>query len=132
METKLLLASDGSDHALRATAEAVKLAKLNRSEVVILYVLNSDRDMDDSGKVNPDVENQLTATKQVLQKSDVAHSVEFLHGEPGSAIAKYANSHECGYLVVGSRGLNAMQEMVLGSVSYKLMKSVECPVLIVK
>ena len=132
METKLLLASDGSEHALRATAEAVKLAKLNRSEVVILYVLNADRDMDESGKVYPDIENQLTETKRVLQKSDVPYSVEFLYGEPGSAIAKYTNSQKCGYLVVGSRGLNTMQEMVLGSVSYKLMKSVECPVLIVK
>ena len=132
MDTKLLLASDGSGHALRATAEAVRLAKLSNSEVVILYVLNSDRDMDDSGKVNPDVENQLTKTKQVLQEAGVPHSVEFLHGEPGNAIAKFANSQKFGYLVVGSRGLNTMQEMVLGSVSYKLMKTVECPVLIVK
>jgi len=33
---------------------------------------------------------------------------------------------------VGSRGLNSLQEMVLGSVSHKIAKRVQCPVLIVK
>lgn len=132
MTGQILLASDGSDHALRATAEAVRLSKLNRSEVVVLYVLNAERDMDDSGKAYPEVENQLAETISVLQGAKVQYSVEYLHGEPGNAIAKFANNQECSCLVVGSRGLNAMQEMVLGSVSYKLMKSVACPVLVVK
>ncbi|EGR8654283.1 universal stress protein, partial [Listeria monocytogenes] len=33
---------------------------------------------------------------------------------------------------IGSRGLNSLQEMVLGSVSHKVMKRVNCPALIVK
>lgn len=35
-------------------------------------------------------------------------------------------------VLVGSRGLNSVQEMVLGSVSHKIAKRVQCPVLIVK
>lgn len=35
-------------------------------------------------------------------------------------------------VLVGSRGLNLLQEMVLGSVSHKVMKRVHCPALIVK
>jgi nucleotide-binding universal stress UspA family protein len=35
-------------------------------------------------------------------------------------------------MIIGSRGLNSLQEMVLGSVSYKVIKRVQCPVLIVK
>ena len=35
-------------------------------------------------------------------------------------------------VIIGSRGLNSLQEMVLGSVSHKVVKRVKCPVHIVK
>lgn len=35
-------------------------------------------------------------------------------------------------VVIGSRGLNTLQEMVLGSVSHKVMKRVHRPAMIVK
>ncbi|MGM0899696.1 MAG: universal stress protein [Bacillota bacterium] len=35
-------------------------------------------------------------------------------------------------IIIGSRGLNALQSMVLGSVSHKVMKRASCPVMIVK
>jgi nucleotide-binding universal stress UspA family protein len=55
-----------------------------------------------------------------------------LCGEPGPEIVKYANEQKVDIVVIGSRGLNALQEMVLGSVSHKVMKRVNCPALIVK
>lgn len=47
-------------------------------------------------------------------------------------IVKYANDQKVDIVVIGSRGLNALQEMVLGSVSHKVMKRAHCPALIVK
>lgn len=55
-----------------------------------------------------------------------------LHGTPGPEIIKYANEQQVDLVVIGSRGLNSLQEMVLGSVSHKVMKRVNCPALIVK
>ena len=55
-----------------------------------------------------------------------------LHGEPGPTIVEYANKQSCDMVVIGSRGLNKLQEMVLGSVSHKVAKRVNCPVLISK
>ncbi|MEC0703363.1 universal stress protein, partial [Bacillus spizizenii] len=54
------------------------------------------------------------------------------HGEPGPTIVSYANENQFDMLIVGSRGLNSLQEMVLGSVSHKVAKRANCPVLIVK
>ncbi|RCK13159.1 universal stress protein [Bacillus licheniformis] len=48
------------------------------------------------------------------------------------AIVSYANHHDVDIVIIGSRGLNTLQEMVLGSVSHKVAKRVKCPVLIVK
>ena len=50
----------------------------------------------------------------------------------GSEIVKYANEQKVDIVVIGSRGLNALQEMVLGSISHKVMKRVNCSALIVK
>ena len=56
--------------------------------------------------------------------------VKVLRGEPGPAIVDYANEEEFDLAILGSRGLNRLQEMVLGSVSQKVVKRVNCPVLI--
>lgn len=52
-----------------------------------------------------------------------------LYGEPGPSIVYYANKEQFDLVIIGSRGLNSLQEMVLGSVSHKVVKRVKCPVL---
>lgn len=69
---------------------------------------------------------------QFLNEANVTYKTTILRGEPGPEIVKYANEQGVDIVVIGSRGLNALQEMVLGSVSHKVMKRVNCPALIVK
>lgn len=45
---------------------------------------------------------------------------------------EFANKGDFDVAIVGSRGLNTLQAMVLGSVSHKIVKRVKAPVLIVK
>jgi nucleotide-binding universal stress UspA family protein len=75
---------------------------------------------------------KLRPTEEILKNHHVNFKVELLKGEPGPEIVKYANKKNFDLVVVGSRGLNGLQEMVLGSVSHKVAKRVECPVMIVK
>ncbi|MET1030908.1 universal stress protein [Domibacillus tundrae] len=138
MRGNILLASDGSDHALRATEEAIKLAKGLKKEIVVAYVVNFDQSKKDvlhsAGSLDREQKRkkQLQSTEQKLQEAEVAYSIKLLHGVPGPAIVEYANENAVSYVVLGSRGLNDLQEMVLGSVSHKVAKRAQCPVLIVK
>lgn len=81
---------------------------------------------------------ELTRRKKVLpiekqfQQQCIQYSVTILRGDPGPIIIEYANSNSFDLVIIGSRGLNTLQEMVLGSVSHKVVKRVNCPVLIVK
>lgn len=75
---------------------------------------------------------KLSKIEQLLRESNISYKVIILHGTPGAEIVKYANEHQVDLVVIGSRGLNSLQEMVLGSVSHKVMKRVNCPALIVK
>lgn len=71
-------------------------------------------------------------TRSFLNDENVNYKTTVLRGNPGPEIVKYANEQSVDLVVIGSRGLNSLQEMVLGSVSHKVMKRVNCPALVVK
>lgn len=139
MYRKILLAADGSKHSLRAADQAIKLAKLNdNSKVEVVYVVDSKtskadalRQMDSFGVVEKRKE-RLKDTIERANEAGVTYDITFLRGEPAPAIIKHANDNNFDIVVIGSRGLNSIQEFMLGSVSHKVAKSVKCPVMIVK
>ena len=67
----------------------------------------------------------------LLKKENIFLKITILHGDPGDTIVQYVNTGDID-LVIAGRGLNTLQEMVLGSVSHKIAKRVKCPVMIIK
>ncbi|MGG1215376.1 universal stress protein [Micromonospora provocatoris] len=139
MYRHILLASDGSENAVRAAKEAVKVAACHESALIdVVYVADFERSKSDvlhaSSSEALDLERRKKNSKvlQFLNESKVNYKITILRGRPGPEIVKYANEQKVDLVVIGSRGLNALQEMVLGSVSHKVMKRVNCPALIVK
>jgi nucleotide-binding universal stress UspA family protein len=135
----ILLAIDGSEHALRAAIKASEIAKMDPEAIItVVYVIDestSKSDMLSEGNKEAVQEKRLRKlrpTEEILKNHHVNFKVELLKGEPGPEIVKYANKQNFDLVVVGRRGLNGLQEMVLGSVSHKVAKRVECPVMIVK
>ncbi|MGD6842445.1 universal stress protein [Bacillus infantis] len=138
MYKRILLAIDGSEHSERATDQAARLAELSGASIEIVYVADYSKAMTDvlhtQSKEGLDLarREKLLPFEEKLESLGISFSVKILHGEPGPAIVEYANSSDADLVVIGSRGLNGLQEMVLGSVSHKVVKRAECPVLIVK
>lgn len=139
MYQKILVAADGSDHSKRAAHEAVKMAKANPdSFITLLYVIDYEKARNEilhsqsSDEVHFERRKHLVPLEEIFRTAGVPFETKTLHGTPGPTIVAHAN--ETGYDVVfiGSRGLNALQEMVLGSVSHKVAKRVQSPVIIVK
>ncbi|RSK25631.1 universal stress protein [Bacillus sp. HMF5848] len=139
MYEKILLAYDGSEHSLRASEKAIGLAKLNAdSKITLVYVVDISKAKSDvlhnwnSLHLSDSREEKIRKAESIIKKENIQYEVKLLKGEPGPAIVEFANSERFDVVVVGSRGLNSLQEMVLGSVSHKIAKRVSCPVLIVK
>ena len=139
MYKKILLAADGSDHSIRATSEVIKIASLNETSTVTVVLVadysQAKSDVLHSGSsVELDMKRRrkLLPVEELLRAANVNYRVEILHGVPGPSIVEFANKQNYELLVIGSRGLNSLQEMVLGSVSHKVVKRAECPVMIVK
>ncbi|WP_332629310.1 universal stress protein [Halalkalibacter flavus] len=138
MFKSILLASDGSEHSLRAAEKAAGLAKLNNGKVDVVYAVDGYTSKADVLTNNSKFEierkrkEKLTPIVNLLKKEGVEYNVHIVQGEPGPTVVNFANKGEYDCVVVGSRGLNKLQTMVLGSVSHKIAKRVELPVLIVK
>jgi nucleotide-binding universal stress UspA family protein len=139
MYKRILVAVDGSENSHRAAKHAAQLASLcSNVAVEILYILEFDRtrsDVLDNAVIDDlhiDRKKQLTPIEEAFRQHQVPYKLVIKHGEPGPTIVNFANSSVFDLVVLGSRGLNSFQEMVLGSVSHKVAKRVTAPVLIVK
>lgn len=139
MYNQILLAVDGSDHSERAAKEAVKLASGSQeSQVTIVFVADYDNAKNEvlhsgsSMELDLKRRKKLQPIEETLAVGKIKYKVKILHGAPGPTIVEFANKEKFDILVIGSRGLNGLQEMVLGSVSHKVVKRANCPVLIVK
>ncbi|WP_420976919.1 universal stress protein [Bacillus vallismortis] len=139
MYQNILLAADGSDHSIRSAEHAIRIAKLvPNTRVEIIFVKDYAKAKTEvlhtasSAELEMERRKKLEPILEKFEQAGVQHDVIMKHGEPGPAIVAYANENQFDMLIVGSRGLNTLQEMVLGSVSHKVAKRVNCPVLIVK
>ncbi|GAB3799800.1 universal stress protein [Virgibacillus kimchii] len=138
MFQKILVAADGSKHSIRSAEYAIEMAKKFDGEIDVVYVVDGQTAKTDVLQARDKFElekkrkEKLKVIKDLLIASAVPYETHFLHGEAGPTIVNYANDHEFDCVVLGSRGLNNLQTFLLGSVSHKVAKRVECPVLIVK
>lgn len=139
MYNRIVLAVDGSENSLRATKETVKLVSLSPGchiEVISVVDFSKSRSeiLHAQGKEELELKRRrkLASIEEILKQGKVEYTLKFLHGEPGPTIIDFANKEKVDMVIIGSRGLNALQEMVLGSVSHKVVKRVNCPVMVVK
>lgn len=139
MFNKILVAADGSAHSIRCFEKALYLLEGNpNGEMTIIYVVDGQTSKEDilhhydKSVIEEKRKQRLAPMEEKLQEKDLTYKIEILHGEPGPSIVAYSNKNEFDLVVVGSRGLNKLQEMVLGSVSHKVAKRVKAPVMIVK
>ena len=139
MYPHILLAVDGSEHSVRATEEAIKIAALSsQSKIEVVFVADFSKAKDDvlhaegAAGIEVDRRKKLAPVEEKLEAADVSYYVTILRGEPGPTIVEHANQKQVDLTIIGSRGLNSLQEMMLGSVSHKIAKRVKSPVLIVK
>ncbi|APC47945.1 universal stress protein [Virgibacillus halodenitrificans] len=138
MFKRIVLAADGSENSIRSANYAVELANNFSGIIKVIYVVDSQTSKEDvlhsNGKfeIEQRRKEKIHKVEELLRQSGVEYEVHILHGEPGPTIIKFTQEHDVDCVVIGSRGLNKLQTMILGSVSHKVAKRVTCPVLIVK
>lgn len=123
---RLLLAVDGSGPSLLAARFVRRLHRDARElSAVVLHVETPGADADSRARATADA-------CEILDEDEVRYELELVAGDPAAMIVERAQEHDCDFIVMGARGLGAVREAVLGSVSSKVLQNATVPVTIVR
>jgi len=146
--TKILVPIDGSKNADKALSKALVISEKFDSELILIHVI-SDFILDFSTTAegfqipNTAVMKIRTAVREQakkmmaerlsrVQKKKINCESVILIGDIGSEIIQHAEKDNVDLIVMGARGLGKFKQLLLGSVSNKVVISSPCSVLIVK
>jgi nucleotide-binding universal stress UspA family protein len=140
---KLLVPFDGSNTAMRALEYAIKLAKEHGPmELVIAYAHEPPLIYGEIAVYLPEdkaEELQLKHSEDILRpaiekakRAGVPFTTEVLVGDIPESIASRAEALACDGIVMGTRGMSAIGNLVMGSVATKLVHLTKLPVTLVK
>ena len=139
---KLLLPVDGSDASQRGIAYIIENRE-NLPSAVELHLLNVQPPLPSRmtesishGVVHQyHVEqgaNELAAARAELDAAGLKYVTSIEVGPPAEVIARYAGEKKIDQIILGTRGLGAISGMLLGSVTTKIIRETDTPVLLVK
>ena len=135
---KILVPIDGSKNSLRGFDEAIYFARQCQAVITGLYVVNVPSSMVLRKKKLESVSLKSVKSLMDAAKTKAArHGVEFSYriikgADPGYDIVNFSKNHKTDLIVIGARGLGAIKEAFLGSVSNYVLHKSKTPVLIVK
>lgn len=140
---KILLPFDGSESAKRAVQYVIDFAKAYPAMHV--HVLNVQREpnlygnymsasMLDNLRASAMSEAQrITAeAARMLEAASVSHETHEAVGEVVGQIGAAVKEHNCTVVVMGTRGMGTLGNLVMGSVATRVVHDVPVPVLLVK
>jgi len=133
----VLVATDGSKYGRWGLNWVAKLPLVEPPKVTALHVLDTAmlrwpfRTRLEIQRVEARAAKTLKRAKQQLVLLKLTGTARKEQGSVASVILKHAPNQD-GLLVVGSKGLDALDRFLLGSVSTKLIEHATCPMLVVK
>ena len=142
MFTNILLASDGSEYALKAAAAAGTLASKFTARLTVINVFHPIPAYGPFREVvNSDLHEQyirelqehaISPVGRIMEGMGVPYQSRRETGYPPAEIIRVAEAEGCDLIVLGSRGLSDVKAFLIGSVSDHVAHHARCPVLIVK
>ena len=141
---KILLAVDGSESAVRATRKLIESAAAYRdppqvelvtvhlpvphvggfSGVVITHEMIEQYYRDEGQKA-------LAASKQLLDQAAIRYTPHILVGDIAKTIVEHAEKAGSDMIYMGTRGMTAMSNMLVGSIATKVLHLAHVPVVLV-
>ena len=131
---RILLPTDGSEDAIRATEAASDLAKRSGAELHVVHVWHDVR-----GFAHDFVKRELKRQGQEILDEQVERirasgggiaKAHIRKGRTSNEVIALCKEIDAGLLVVGSRGLGTVQRILMGSQSEEIVHHAQVPVLV--
>ena len=139
MLKKILIATDGSDHARKAIGYASDIATKYKATVYLIHVVPpvgswAEVDVEKIQDNQQKFANQIIeeAEKEVKKKGVESYQSTILQGQPAGEIIEFARKNNVDMIVMGSHGAGKVEMLMLGSVSNKVCHLADCTCVTVK
>lgn len=142
MLSKILVPVDGSENSFRALEQAIFLAtKIQEAQITVLYIIEdlpslyiySPKIIE---KLHADYKSEYTKIlercKEIAKKSGININTVLVEGDPASKIIGYSEMEKFDIIIMGSRGMGKFKEVIIGSVSNKVLHHAKCSVMLVR
>ena len=141
MFTNILVPIDGSDNSYRALDAALLLSEKLGANITAIHVMEevpithigSEKMLNELleayKKENQDI---LLKCTEIANQKGLTIKTFLLQGNPASAILDYNKKEKFDLVIMGSRGLGKFKELILGSVSSKIVHHSSCAVLLIR
>lgn len=137
----ILVAIDGSDESEQAFKKAVNVAKRNGATLFIAHVIDirafesvssfDENLAEEATKIAKETLNDYIDYGHKHGVEDIRPLIEY--GAPKIVISKQLQQeHQIDLIMLGATGLNAMERILIGSVSSYVSRHAHCDVLIVR
>ena len=140
---KVLLPVDGSEASARATAELIRMLPWyrERPEIELLAVhlpvprlpnmtvVVSDEAIERYYAEETDA--MIAASTKALDAAGISYSVQKLVGPVAETIVDHAKRIGADMIVMGTRGMTALSNMVMGSVATRVLHLTHVPVMLI-
>jgi len=137
MYERVLIPTDGSDHAIRAARHGLWLADTFDADVEVLTVLDTQRIAGpfDAGGLDESYLEQLEVDRreyldEVAALAPTAKTVEktVLRGRPADQILEHAADTDADLIAMGTRGRSGLERYLVGSVAEGVLRQSSIPV----
>jgi nucleotide-binding universal stress UspA family protein len=139
---KILLPIDGSETALEAVRQALRMRReglraslvlANVQEPATLYEMLLAHDADVIEQVSAQAGlHLLEPAVALVREAGVEHEIEVARGDPAHTLIDIVENFGCDMVVMGARGMGTLRSALLGSVAHEVLHAAAVPVLVVK
>jgi universal stress protein A len=143
---KILVPTDFSEDSEAAFLTALNIAAKYRSSIYLLHVISSSAHLNmadyclDANNMNRILNESSVSSNEKLQaiidKSQQSGDIKVVptvrRGHPCEEILKEASERKIDLIVIASHGKTGLQKYFIGSVTERVMKDVNCPVLLIQ
>ena len=147
MYQKILLPTDGSKFAEKAANHAIWIASKSGAEIIVLNVIETSslvglpaedlivrikEMLKEEGRRSLErISEMVTEEEKELKIEDIKVNLKTEEGSPADAILKTVEKEDIDLVVMGTSGKHGLDRFLLGSVTEKVVRSSNCPVLAV-
>lgn len=139
MFRRILIPYDGSENSRRALDVAIDLTRQYEAAISAVAVVSLPEfaaSVDEVDQVREQgrkfYEESLRQAQEAALEAGLSLKTDTVYGHRSEAILEYAKKSRADLIVIGSRGLSAVERYVLGSVSEVVVHHAPCSVLVVR